>query len=58
MKSGERYRVLNDKLADDKISSKKGKTFFELDTWLGKKNKVDVYTNVDIYKTVKKSRQR
>ncbi len=40
-----------------KISEKNVK-FDSLDVWLGKKNKVDVYTNVDIYKTVKKSRKR
>ena len=29
-----------------------------LDVWLGKKDKVDVYTNQDIYKTVPKARKK
>ena len=34
--------------------SKKGETFFELDTWLGKKNKIATTTNEDFYVTVNK----
>ena len=34
--------------------SKKGETFFELDTWLGKKNKINATTNEDIYITINK----
>ena len=34
--------------------SKKGKTFFELDTWLGKKNKIKVTTKEDYYVTINK----
>ena len=32
--------------------------FDSLDVWLGKKDKVDVYVNQDIYKTVPKARKR
>ncbi len=34
--------------------SKKGETFYELDTWLGKKNKVKAITKEDFYITVNK----
>ena len=34
--------------------SKKGETLFELDTWLGKKNKIATTTNEDFYVTVNK----
>ncbi len=34
--------------------SKKGETFFELDTWLGKKNKILTTTNEDFYITINK----
>ena len=34
--------------------SKKGKTFFELDTWLGKKNKIKATSKEDFYVTVNK----
>jgi D-alanyl-D-alanine carboxypeptidase (penicillin-binding protein 5/6) len=34
--------------------SKKGKTFFELDTWLGKKNKIKATTKEDYYVTINK----
>ena len=34
--------------------SKKGETFFELDTWLGRKNKIMTTTNEDFYVTVNK----
>ncbi len=34
--------------------SKKGKTTFELDTWLGKKNKILTTTNEDYYVTINK----
>ncbi len=36
--------------------AKKETKFIELDVWLGHKNKVDVYTDTDIYKTIKKAR--
>ena len=29
-----------------------------MDVWLGKKNKIDVYTNVDVYKTIPKARKK
>ena len=32
--------------------------FFSVDVWLGKKNKVDVYTKEDIYKTIKKGQKK
>ena len=35
---------------------KKNSKFVELDVWLGKKDKVSVYTDTDIYKTIKKAR--
>ena len=28
-----------------------------VDVWLGKENELDVYTNIDIYKTIKKARK-
>ena len=34
--------------------SKNGETFFELDTWLGKKNKVKAFSKEDYYKTLDK----
>ena len=36
--------------------ARKDKFFFELDVWLGKKDKVSIYSNADIYKTIKKAR--
>ena len=36
--------------------AKKDTKFTELDVWLGQKDKVQVYTSNDIYKTVKKAR--
>ncbi len=36
--------------------AKKNQKFSELDVWLGQKDKVEVYTNEDIYKTIKKAR--
>ncbi len=36
--------------------AKKGKKFSEVDVWLGQKDKVDVYTETNIYKTIKKAR--
>ena len=38
--------------------AKKDEKFDALDVWLGKKDKVNVHTKVDIYKTVPKSRKR
>ncbi len=40
-----------------KISTK-NKIFEKLDVWLGKKDKIDVYTKEDIYKTVPKARKK
>ncbi len=37
---------------------KKNKDVIELDVWLGKKNKVKVYLNNDIYKTIKKAKKK
>ena len=34
--------------------SKKGETFFELDTWLGKKNKIKATSKEDFYVTINK----
>ncbi|MDC0054528.1 D-alanyl-D-alanine carboxypeptidase [Candidatus Pelagibacter sp.] len=36
--------------------SKKGSNFIDLDVWLGQKDKVSVYSNSDIYKTVRKTK--
>jgi len=36
--------------------AKKNSKFVELDVWLGKKDKVSVYSDTDIYKTIKKAR--
>ena len=38
--------------------SKKNKVFEKLEVWLGKKDKIDVYTKEDIYKTVPKARKK
>ena len=38
--------------------AKKNKTFDTLDVWLGKKNKIDVYTKEDVYKTIPKARKK
>ena len=40
-----------------KISTK-NEIFNELDVWLGKKDKIEVYTKEDIYKTVPKARKK
>ena len=34
------------------------KTFQKIDVWLGKEDTVDVYTNEDIYKTIKKAKKK
>ena len=34
------------------------KPFQKIDVWLGKENTVDVYTNEDIYKTIKKAKKK
>ena len=34
------------------------KAFQKIDVWLGKENTVDVYTNEDIYKTIKKAKKK
>ena len=36
--------------------TKKNSKFLEIDVWLGKKDKIGVYSDLDIYKTIKKSR--
>ena len=36
--------------------AKKGSKFTELDVWLGQKDKIAVYSNTDIYKTIQKAR--
>jgi len=38
--------------------AKKNSKFIEIDVWLGKKNKVGVYSSSDIYKTIQKARLR
>ena len=38
--------------------SKANQPFDKVDVWLGKVNKVDVYTNQDIYKTIKKAKKK
>jgi D-alanyl-D-alanine carboxypeptidase (penicillin-binding protein 5/6) len=38
--------------------SKANEPFEKIDVWLGKQNKVDVYTNEDIYKTIKKAKKK
>ena len=38
--------------------AKKNETFETLDVWLGKKNKIDVYTKEDVYKTIPKARKK
>ena len=38
--------------------SKKNEVLSELDVWLGKDKTVEVYTNEDIYKTIKKARKK
>ena len=38
--------------------SKANDPFEKVDVWLGKQDKVDVYTNEDIYKTIKKAKKK
>ena len=38
--------------------SKANEPFEKIDVWLGKQDKVDVYTNEDIYKTIKKAKKK
>ena len=38
--------------------SKANESFDKVDVWLGKVDKVDVYTNQDIYKTIKKAKKK
>ena len=38
--------------------SKANEPFEKIDVWLGKQDKVDVYTNKDIYKTIKKAKKK
>ena len=38
--------------------AKKNEIFDTLDVWLGKKNKIDVYTKEDVYKTIPKARKK
>ena len=43
----------------DLVNISKAKEPFEkVEVWLGKQNKVDVYTNEDIYKTIKKAKKK
>jgi D-alanyl-D-alanine carboxypeptidase (penicillin-binding protein 5/6) len=43
----------------DLVNISKAKEPFEkVDVWLGKQDKVDVYTNEDIYKTIKKAKKK
>ena len=43
----------------DLVNISKAKEPFEkIEVWLGKQDKVDVYTNQDIYKTIKKSKKK
>ena len=43
----------------DLVNISKAKEPFEkIDVWLGKQDKVDVYTNEDIYKTIKKAKKK
>ena len=46
----------SDHLGDTIEIAKKDTKFLELDVWLGKKDKVGVYSSTDIYKTIKKAR--
>ena len=36
--------------------AKKNSKFAEIDVWLGQKDKIQVYSNTDIYKTIRKAR--
>jgi len=38
--------------------SKANEPFEKIDVWLGKQDKIDVYTNEDIYKTIKKAKKK
>ncbi|MDC0896083.1 D-alanyl-D-alanine carboxypeptidase [Candidatus Pelagibacter sp.] len=38
--------------------SNKNESLHKVDVWLGKENSVDVYTNQDIYKTIKKAKKK
>ncbi len=38
--------------------AKQNENFAEIDVWLGKKDKINVYTNEDIYKTIPKARKK
>ena len=38
--------------------SKANEPFYKLDVWLGKDDKIDVYTNEDVYKTIKKAKKK
>ncbi len=38
--------------------TKANEPFEKINVWLGKENKVDVYTNQDIYKTIKKAKKK
>jgi serine-type D-Ala-D-Ala carboxypeptidase (penicillin-binding protein 5/6) len=38
--------------------SKANEPFKKIDVWLGKQDKVDVYTNEDVYKTIKKAKKK
>ena len=38
--------------------AKANQPFHKIDVWLGKENRVDAYTNEDIYKTIKKAKKK
>ena len=38
--------------------SNANESFYKVDVWLGKENSVEVYTNQDIYKTIKKAKKK
>ena len=38
--------------------SNTNESLYKVDVWLGKENSVDVYTNQDIYKTIKKAKKK
>ena len=38
--------------------AKANEPMYNIDVWLGKENSVNVYTNQDIYKTIKKAKKK
>ena len=52
------YYIFSTKIGNLEILiSKKNEKFLSLDTWLGKKEKVDIYVNGDVYITVPKRKK-